>query len=54
VHVVRKGDTLWGIADRYLRSGTRYGKIYRANRGKIRDPNLIYPCQRLIVPRMRR
>jgi nucleoid-associated protein YgaU len=49
VYVVQRGDTLWAIANRYLRSGTRYEIIYRANR-QIKDPDFIYPRQRLIVP----
>jgi len=50
VYVVRRGDTLSGIARRYYGSGRRYRKIYRANRGRIRNPNLIYPRQRIYIP----
>ncbi len=52
VHVVRRGDTLWKIARRYYHAGTRYGALYRANRGAIRDPDYIYPGQVLRVPRI--
>lgn len=50
VHVVRRGDTLTRIARRYYGNGNRYRVIYRANRRKIRNPNLIYPRQRLYIP----
>ncbi len=53
-YVVAKGDTLWDIAATHYRAGSRYPVIYRANRSKIDDPDLIYPCQRLFLPARRR
>lgn len=50
LYVVRRGDTLSGIARRYYGKGSRYRRIYRANRGRIRNPNLIYPRQRIYIP----
>ena len=49
-YVVARGDTLWDIAKVHYRKGARYPLIYRANRAKISDPDLIYPCQRLFLP----
>ncbi|MEM9355525.1 MAG: LysM peptidoglycan-binding domain-containing protein [Pseudomonadota bacterium] len=49
-YVVRKGDSLWRISRRHYRRGHKYWRIYRANLGKIRNPNLIYPCQRFYIP----
>ena len=43
-YAVRKGDTLWGIAQRF---GTTVEKIVKDN--NIKNPNLIYPSQRLII-----
>jgi len=40
-HVVVKGDTLWGIAKRYLGDPYRYPQLARLSR--IPDPDLIYP-----------
>jgi nucleoid-associated protein YgaU len=50
VYVVRRGDTLSRIAKRHYGSAAGARAIYRANRHKIRNPNLIYPRQRLYIP----
>ena len=49
-YIVAPGDTLWAISRRHYKLGRRYPIIYRANRKKIDDPDLIYPCQRLYLP----
>jgi len=54
VYVVRSGDTLWAIARRHYGSGRRYPLIVAANRRRIADPDLIWPCQRLHLPRRAR
>jgi hypothetical protein len=48
--VVRRGDTLWHIAERRYGSGTRYTAIYRDNRDQIRNPHWIYPGQEFSLP----
>lgn len=48
-YTVRRGDTLWAIAEQYYGGGWRYTWIFRANRGKIRNPNLIYPEQKFSI-----
>ncbi len=50
VHVVQPGDTLWAIAKKYYGNGVQYTKIFNANRDKIKNPNLIYPGQKLVIP----
>jgi colicin import membrane protein len=52
-YTVRRGDSLWRISQRHYHEGRHYPKIYRANRAAIADPDLIYPCQRVFVPRKR-
>jgi nucleoid-associated protein YgaU len=48
--IVRKGDTLWRIAENLLGDGPRFTVIYEANADRIRDPDLIFPGQLLSVP----
>jgi nucleoid-associated protein YgaU len=48
--IVRRGDTLWQIAQRYYGDGAKYTQIFRNNRKQIRDPNWIYPNQRFDLP----
>lgn len=49
-HKVVRGDTLWGIARKYLGKGSRWREIYNLNRDKIKNPNLIYPGQVFKLP----
>ena len=51
--VVSRGDSLWRISHLTYGDGARYALLYRANRGQIRDPNLIYPGQTLVLPSKR-
>jgi nucleoid-associated protein YgaU len=48
--VVSRGDSLWRISRIIYGDGTRYAVLYRANRDRIRDPNLIRPGQILLLP----
>jgi len=52
-YTVVKGDFLIKISEmrRIYGDGTHWKRIYRANRDKIRDPNLIYPDQIFLTPR---
>lgn len=52
-YAVARGDSLWRISDRHYNEGKFYPRIFSANRDRISDPDLIYPCQRLLVPRKR-
>jgi nucleoid-associated protein YgaU len=53
VYTVRRGDTLWEIAETYYGGGWRYRAIVRDNRRKIRDPHWIYPRQKFHIPSAR-
>jgi nucleoid-associated protein YgaU len=47
---VSRGDSLWRLSQASYGAGMRYAVIYKANQGQIRNPNLIYPGQVLVLP----
>ena len=47
---VSRGDSLWRLSQNSYGAGTRYAVIYKANKGQIRNPNLIYPGQVFVLP----
>ncbi len=47
---VQKGNTLWAIAEERYGSGLLYVKVFNANQGDIRNPDLIYPGQIFDLP----
>ena len=49
-YTVKSGDCLWNIAKKYLGDGSRYNEIYKLNKDKIKNPNLIYAGQVLTLP----
>ncbi len=49
-YTIESGDTLSAIAKRFLGSASAYPKIFEANREVIKDPNLIYPGQKIRIP----
>ena len=49
-YVIQKGDTLSAIAKQFLGNAADYPKIFEANREVIKDPDLIYPGQKIRIP----
>lgn len=49
-HIVKGGDTLWGIAKKYYGDGTKSNIIFNANKDKIKNPNEIKIGQKLVIP----
>lgn len=47
---VSRGDSLWRLSQLTYGAGTRYAVIYKANKEQIRNPNMIYPGQILVMP----
>jgi LysM repeat protein len=49
-HMVVKGDTLWDLAGAYYENNWKWQLIWKANKDMVKNPNLIFPDQNLIIP----
>ena len=49
-YTVVAGDCLWSIAKAKLGSGFKWNEIYEANKAAIKNPNLIFAGQKLVIP----
>lgn len=50
--IIQPGDYLWRIARERYGSGFQYTLIYDANRQQIHDPDLIFPGQIFLMPKV--
>ena len=52
MYTVRKGDTLWAIAEKHYGKGkgAKYTEIVKANSPPVKDPDLIQPGWMLRLP----
>ena len=49
-YTIQKGDTLSAIAKNYYGKANDYPRIFEANREVIKNPDLIYPGQKIRIP----
>ena len=49
-YVVKGGDTLSKLAERFYNSVSKWEKIYEANRDTLKNPNYIFIGQKLTIP----
>jgi nucleoid-associated protein YgaU len=50
IHTVRRGQSLWRIAERYYEIGSDWTAIFKENQDQIAKPDLIYPDQQFKIP----
>ncbi len=49
-YTIQSGDNLSSIAKKFLGTASAYPKIFEANREVIKDPDKIYPGQKIRIP----
>lgn len=50
LYTIKKGDTLWDLSEKYLGDPWEFPRIWCSNLNKIKDPDLIYVGQTIVIP----
>jgi LysM repeat protein len=50
-HVVKKGDTLWDIAQAFLKDPFKWPEVFSRNSDIVENPHWIYPGENIRIPR---
>ena len=51
IYVVKKNDSLWSIAASELGNGARWQELVKANADTLKNPDLLRPGMRLVIPK---
>ncbi len=54
IYKVKQNDSLFKIAKEYFGDGTKWDKIFEANKGSMSNPNSLYVGQELLIPGVNR
>lgn len=50
-YIIKSGDTLSAVSKQFYGDANKYQKIFDANREVIKDANLIFPGQKIRIPK---
>ena len=50
-YTVFAGDTLWSLSSKFLKDPYRWNELFKQNKDTVKNPNLIYPGQVLVLDR---